>query len=242
MNSRGADGAGGVKDSESKKRSHDGKLVNGERSLTRVDAPTAAPAVNGSTASSSNRTPPTSFSGPSQPPMAVQLAVLPPELKRLAAESYLPLSEMLLRIGQTCYNDLNETLQKMAEMSVGHSSNGSITNGSYNTANGGPEAQELNKQKKLTMMRFAQENRAKLIKLLVLLEWGKKDSVDIAKLIDVFTWSRLQNDSMGKAQDQIETLKYWTAHTRQPNPDIRTAIEVLATQKAQWIPNVGHST
>jgi mediator of RNA polymerase II transcription subunit 14 len=236
MASRGAEGASGSREGESKKRKFDDKLVNGERSASRMDSPAAGSSTNGAVSAPSMNGASMAVS-PAAMPVADQMAHLPPELEQVAMEFYHPLGKMLLRIGQECYNDLGEVLQKMADLPSNLQANGGMTNG-YGMANGGQDNAELSKQKKLLLMQFAQVNRAKFIKLQVLVEWGKRASVDVAKCIDLFSWEKQQTAALNSVDETLEWMKIWSDHARQPNPDIRTALEVLATKKADWIPNV----
>lgn len=228
MNSTGADS----RDGENRKRTHDGKLVNGERT-PRKDAP----AVNGPVNASNMNGAVTSAAITSE-----QLAELPPEIVHLSSEFYHPLTRLLQRISQECFNDLNHVLQTMAEVPVSQHPNGVMINGLGGYANGIQDNSDVNKQKKLLLMKFAQENRAKFIKLLVLTEWGKKSSFEISKLIDLFQWTREQGTAMDLVDIQVEHIKLLTAAARQMNPDIRTALEVLSKGKAEWIPDVSISS
>ncbi|KAF1956640.1 MED14-domain-containing protein [Byssothecium circinans] len=217
MNSIGANGAVGPRDGESKKRTHDGTIVNGARGNSAASTPKPVSAV------------PT--------PVSDKVAQLPPELAHVAASSYHPYSKLLQRINQECFNDLNEVLQRMADIPTTPQTNGALPNGLG--AHGG-ENSEASKQKRSMLLRFAQDNRAKYIKMLVLADWGKKSAADIAKLIDLFAWSREQTFEQDSADAQLEMLKMMSAQARQSNPDIRTALEILTTQKADWLPDLGY--
>ncbi|KAF2641411.1 MED14-domain-containing protein [Massarina eburnea CBS 473.64] len=205
MNPTGANGSIAQRDGEARKRSHEGKIVNGPASISD------------------------------------QVAQLPPELVHVAADAYHPLSKLLQRINQECFDQLNEVLQRMASLPVSHQANGALPNGlgSHGGASGGQENAESSKQKKLLMLRFAQANRAKYIKMLVLADWGKKSAGEISKLIDLFAWAKEQCFDQDAVDAQMEQLKLLSAHARQSNPDIRTALEILTTQKAEWLPDLG---
>jgi len=231
-----AHGTLGSREAESKKRSYDGKMVNGERPVARKESPAGAPAVNapasrvGSANESSTALPGTTAS---------QMAELPPDILHITSDQYHSLSRMIQRISQDCYNDLTEVLGRMSELKQ-NQSNGISTNGIGSHAMSiAQDNSETNKQKKLLLMKFAYENRAKFIKLLVLTEWGKKASGDVSKLIDLFAWSREQSTAMDNVDYTLERLKIESNSARQYNPDIRTALEILGTKKAQWIPDMG---
>lgn len=157
----------------------------------------------------------------------------PPAIVKIGPEAYHPLSKLLARMAQECYNGLEDTLHKMSGMSVGQQANGATSNGVVPQ-----DSPEVNKRKKLLLLKFAQENRAKFIKLLVLTEWGQKSAVDISKVIDLYAWAKEQAAYMDFADEQINQIKILSAYARENNPDIRTALEVLSTGKAPWIPTV----
>ena len=205
-----------ARDGENKKRFSDGRLING------VDGRKDLAIMNGSTGKVSTNGASTAVSAPS----AEQYAELPPEIAHIGPESYHPLSKLLMRVAQECYNALEETLHKMSGISVGQQPAGAQDN------------PDVNKKKKLLLLRFAQDNRAKFIKLLVLTEWGQKSAIDISKVIDVYAWTREQVMHMDYVDKQVEDIKILSGGARENNPDIRTALEILSTGKASWIPSV----
>jgi mediator of RNA polymerase II transcription subunit 14 len=223
--------AAGVSNGENKKRSFEGKMVNGEPRT----AP-GTPTFNGGPPKG-----PSSALAVSAPlvPTPDALAELPPEIAHISQEHYLPLSTLLLRISQETYNDLSETLQAMAQMPLAPQTNGVMANGAGAHRNA-QENEETNRRKKLLLMKFAQENRAKFIKLLVLTEWGKKASAPVSKLIDLFAWATAQKDYVNFLPHAIERIKLYSNAAAERNPDIATAIEILSTGKAPWMPTLGY--
>lgn len=240
MNPSGAEGPAASRDGEAKKRTHDGRFVNGERNATARDVAVGAPAVTAPAAMPGANGASLSTSGVPSTLIPAHMAQEPPAIPHLDSSNYFALSKLLARISQECFNDLNQALQKMADVSASYPPNRTLPNGNsvYGVPNGVQENPELSKQKKLILMRFAQDSRAKFIKLLVLTEWGKKSSVDVSKLIDIFSWTRGQSAAMDEVDVKIERLKILSSQARQYNPDIRTALEILANQKAGWIPDV----
>ncbi|KAF2868887.1 mediator complex subunit MED14-domain-containing protein [Massariosphaeria phaeospora] len=211
MNYSGVNGASGPRDEQGKKRSHDGTLVNGDRNK---DTASNGPPTNGLSAA--------------------------PAIAHIASVHYHPLSKLLSRIAQESFNDLSEVLQAMAGMPVSQYPNGAMPNGlgGHTTTNGDADT-ETNKQKKLLLMNYAQDSRAKFIKLLVLAEWGKKSGADVSKLIDVFGWMKQQDSHMEAMDARLMHMKELTNYARQGNPDIRTALEILSTGQATWMPDMG---
>lgn len=206
-----------ARDGESKKRFSDGKLVNG------IDVRKDMAIMNGSQGMASTNGASTAVSALS----VDQHAELPPEIAHLGPEAYHPLSKLLMRVAQECYNALEETLHKMSGMAIPQPGGA-----------GAQDSADVNKKKKLLLLKFAQENRAKFIKLLVLTEWGQKSAVDIGKVIDVYGWAREQVTHMDWTDRQMEDIKVLSGSARENNPDIRTALEILSTGKASWIPAV----
>ncbi|KAK1914961.1 hypothetical protein P3342_011890 [Pyrenophora teres f. teres] len=103
-----------------------------------------------------------------------------------------------------------------------------------------PRNAEANKRKKLLLLQFAQEQRAKFIKLLVLTEWGKKAAKDLTRLIDLFRWASEQAQHMEAADYKLDRIKVLSNNARENSPDIATALEVLSSGKAPWMPSLGY--
>lgn len=214
-----------ARDGENKKRSFDGKLVNG------IDGRRDGPVMNGNADKAATNGTSTLVTAPAMD----QSAGPPPDIDHIGPEAYQPLSKLLARIAQECYNALEETLHKMSGLSLGQQTNGAMANGVVPQ-----DSPEVNKRKKLLLLRFAQENRAKFIKLLVLTEWGQKSAVDIGKVIDLYAWAKDQAAHMDYADEQVNQIKIMSAYARENNPDIRTALEILSTGKAPWIPTLDY--
>jgi len=205
------------RDADSKKRDHQGRLVNGDSSNAHMDSPAVAVAAAGGT----------------QPGQRADPS--PPEITRIPSELYNPLSVLLERTAQECYNDLGDVLAKMADIPLGPATNG-LPNG---LTPHGAENAEANKRKKLLLLKYAQDNRPKFIKLLVLTEWGKKAASHVAKLIDLFAWTQEQSAHMECLDEQLQRIKIHSNVARENSPDINTALEILSTGKAHWMPDLG---
>ncbi|EFQ91560.1 hypothetical protein CFE70_009184 [Pyrenophora teres f. teres 0-1] len=210
MNHSASDAAAASRDGDTKKHAHDGSLTNG--------------------ASMAIATP--------KGPTPDQHHEDPPEIEHVGDEQYNSLSALLLRISQESYNEMGAVLQKMADIPVGPTTNGSFANGLI-AANSQGNA-EANKRKKLLLLQFAQEQRAKFIKLLVLTEWGKKAAKDLTRLIDLFRWASEQAQHMEAADYKLDRIKVLSNNARENSPDIATALEVLSSGKAPWMPSLGY--
>ncbi len=233
MNHSGSDAPPAPRDGDNKKRDHQGKLINGDRTDARRDTPAGALAVNGP----STKNPDTMQVGPS----ADQYSQLPPEIAHIPADAYNPLSTLLTRISQECYNDLGETLQAMADTPLAPQANGVLSNGLGLQASANTQANaKANEKKKMLMLKFAQDSRAKFIKLLVLTEWGKKAAYNVSKLIDLYAWTREQSVHMEATDFAIDSIRRHAKLVGENNPDITTALEILSTGKASWMPTLDY--
>ena len=234
MDHSGSDAAAAPQEGDNKKRDYEGRLVNGGHSDARTDTPAGAPAVNGGANGASM-----AVTAPG--PTLDQYSQLPPEIAQISHDEYYPLSTLLMRISQECYNNLGDTLEKMADIPTAQHTNGVLSNGlGPHGLGNGQENAKANAQKKMLLMKFAQDNRAKFIKLLVLTEWGKKAAVDISKLIDLYQWTKEQDVHMDAADYAIASIKRNTSIAKENNPDITTALEVLSTGKASWMPSLDY--
>jgi mediator of RNA polymerase II transcription subunit 14 len=156
---------------------------------------------------------------------------LPPEIWNMV-EGYESLGKLVGRVTQECFNDFSELVDKLASMTVDnpspHFANGDGVNGSSST---------LNMQKKLMLLNFANSNREKFIKLMVICQWSAR--VDqIKTLINLMLWSNDQTLAYEEAARQMGQLKIDLHPFKLPSPDIAHALEVLSTGRASWMPDV----
>ncbi|OAL46066.1 MED14-domain-containing protein [Pyrenochaeta sp. DS3sAY3a] len=213
MNNSGSDAATAAREGDNRKRDYEGKLVNGNGASLAVSKPSES---------------------------AMDLySNLPPEIAEVPADAYNPISTLLVRMAQECYNDLTEVLDKMSDIPIAQQTNGSLPNGvSPHNAPNAPDNAKASSQKKLLLMKFAQDNRAKFIKLMVLTDWGKRSAADVAKFIDLYAWTREQSIHMEAADFAIDSVKRHASIVGEKNPDITTALEILSTGKASWMPSL----
>ena len=166
---------------------------------------------------------------------------LPPELQHFE-ESYLSLSTLIERVAQQCYNGLEDTILKMAERPKddAQQSGGPAINGigHHSAVNGVGALSKEDLRKRTLLMTFARDQRDKLIKLMVLTQWSRQVG-DVSKLIDVWNWLSNQLRQHEEAATWIGQIKLNMIPLKQSNPDIKTALEVLTSGKAEWMPDVG---
>ncbi|KAL8781105.1 MAG: hypothetical protein Q9213_006163 [Squamulea squamosa] len=155
------------------------------------------------------------------------LRQLPPEIVHIT-EGYLPLSHLIMRLVQETFNGMTELINQMFEMQMPQT-NGSIL---VNPSQG-------NIQKKVRLLEFAQDRKAKFIKILVLSQWSRR-AESISKVIDLKAWLDVQRGLYDGACSWIGELKRIMALERMPNPDLNTALEALSLGKAPRLPDLGY--
>lgn len=234
MNHTGSDSATASRDADGRKRNHNADMNNGALNGTRIDTLAGGTAISKDNIINSASMAVAATAGPT----LEQYSDLPPEIAHIGPEQYNSLSTLLLRISQESYNELEEVLKNMAAIHMTPVTNGALPNG-LGAANMQGNA-EANRRKKLVLLSFAQEQRSKFIKLLVLTEWGKKASSDISKLIDLLAHASTQAAHMDAADFKLERIKVLSNNARENNPDIATALEVLSTGKASWMPSLDY--
>ncbi|KAF2096308.1 MED14-domain-containing protein, partial [Rhizodiscina lignyota] len=161
----------------------------------------------------------------------------PEELLNAIASSFSPLSKLIERVSQECFNDLNDVIGKMADLQGRLQSNG--VNGASAVSPVSGDAQVISAEKKRTILDFANKHREKFIKLLVILQWSKRAD-DVKQLVKVKAWldqRAFEFENVGSLLGQLKIDLHWF---KQPNPDIRTALEALSSGTASWIPDLGY--
>ncbi|KAL1630941.1 mediator complex subunit [Neofusicoccum ribis] len=167
---------------------------------------------------------------------AADLAQLPPELTHFT-EFYMPFGKLIERVAQETNVTLAELLDKMGNLQISpapamNGMNGHMTNGST------PQSRE-NEEKKMLMLNWAWGEREKFIKLLVLSKWSRNCD-DVSKMIDLNAWLTEQMNHYEEAPKWMGQLKLNMEPAKAPNPDLKTALEVLSTGKAPWMPDLGY--
>ena len=158
---------------------------------------------------------------------------LPPEIEHVTL-GFRPLSRLITRLAQDTFNGLTEVINEMADMELSQKNGVPQQNGAASN-----QASQVNIQKKTRLWDFAQEQRAKFIKVLVLSQWSRQ-SEDVSKVIDLNVW-------MTEQKELYKRITLWMGELRRvmgvrdvkiPSPDLNTALEALSTGKAAWLPDV----
>lgn len=94
-----------------------------------------------------------------------------------------------------------------------------------------------NINKKVRLLSFAQSKHAEWVKALVITEWSRR-SEDVSKMIDLKVHIDNQKTLYDFAIQEMSEMKRNLIQARVPNPDLKTALAVLSTGKAAWMPEV----
>ncbi|KAL8848550.1 MAG: hypothetical protein Q9221_006439 [Calogaya cf. arnoldii] len=150
---------------------------------------------------------------------------LPPEVAQITI-GYLPLSDLITRLVQETFNGIAEVINEMSEMQMPQS-NGSIP------------VTPSHVQKKTKLLDFAQDRRAKFIKILVLSQWSRR-AESISRVIDLKAWLDAQTRQYDGACSWIGELRRIMAFERMPDPDLKTALEALSLGNVPGLPDLGY--
>jgi len=207
-------------------------LTNGDvKSLTH-NGPIAEPILNGASITSlpHNSEPQQSSTGSSEPVL------------EHVTEGYRSLGQLIARSAQLCFNDLEKTLDKMAALPQSSSFTAELTNGVNDHAaiNGAGSAAKVDAEKRRLMLEFLNTHREKFIKLMVLADWSK-NAKDVGKMIDLNVWFENQYRHFDNAKFMVGDIQRRLQTFKVRAPDIKTAVAILSTGKASWMPDVSYN-
>lgn len=175
-----------------------------------------------------------------KPSTAIEKLVgqLPPEIEHVTF-GYVPFSSLISRLVQETFNDLTDVINDMSEMPVSQPSQSAPHNHLHQHSNGNGDTSQANVQKKLRMLHFASDRRAQFIKVLILSRWARQGE-EVSKVIDLNFWLSNQIGQYNECCSWMGELKRRLVPLREPNPDIKTALQVLSLGKASWLPDLGY--
>ncbi|CAK4034880.1 Mediator of RNA polymerase II transcription subunit 14 [Lecanosticta acicola] len=161
----------------------------------------------------------------------------PPELDQSwrSSDSNKSMGKLIERLSQQCFADLDTTLTAMAETPVTQQ-NGQPNGVTPSTHDS--DSTSLDKKRKF--MQFAQGQRDRFIKTLVLTDWAQNAGDDMAKLVDLKVWQEKQATAQRQAIQFIGITKNDIRSAKMPNPNIEGALELLATGKTTRVPDLGY--
>lgn len=177
--------------------------------------------------------------GPVQPRQS-SMPDSPPALQHIT-EGYLPLGQLIARTAQVSLNDLGETVDKLSLVQRGSRTAPALPNGigAHASMNGGASTSKAGTEQKKDILESLNTQREKFIKLLVLGDWSQKVD-DVGKLIDLNVFNQQQFTAFDHAKFRIADMHRRQQYFKEKAPDIKTAIEVLGTGKASWMPDLGY--
>ncbi|KAI9673947.1 MAG: mediator complex subunit [Caeruleum heppii] len=164
-----------------------------------------------------------------------------PELEHVS-QGYQSLPQLCARVAQETCNDLGNAITAMAEMSSAPGPPHLISNqvnGTVNVGVNGSSSASTSATKKARLMEVVQHRRAQFIKLLVMAQWSRQTK-DVGKVIDIYNFLLERRVAHEHAENTLFQLKLDLNRAKVPNPDLKTALEVLSTGKASWLPDLGY--
>jgi mediator of RNA polymerase II transcription subunit 14 len=149
-------------------------------------------------------------------------------------QGYIPLSKVLTRLAQTTHNALQDQIAALAKMplpAAAMNGNSTIPNGDTD------DVSSENIAKKTSILNFAMREHRKWVKALVITEWSRKADM-VSQLIDLRFHLQGQEVLFTGALDVMGHVKRDLTFARMPSPDLKTALQVLSTGEAAWMPDV----
>ena len=158
---------------------------------------------------------------------------LPDEIQHIT-EDIMPLGLLLTRLAQVSHNQLQDTITSLAAKQVPQQlPNGNSDYRSTNVEDTSPESLE----KKTILLDFAQDLHTKWVKALVITDWSKKADL-VGRLIDIRSHLLQVLESYNANLWDMISVKRDLHWAKVRGPDIQTALEVLSTGEANWMPDV----
>ncbi|KAK5987620.1 Mediator of RNA polymerase II transcription subunit 14 [Cladobotryum mycophilum] len=158
---------------------------------------------------------------------------LPDEIIHIT-QGFVPLSLLLTRLAQTTHNSLQEKIAELAKMPIP----AAAMNGNTNYVPSAPDdTSNENIRKKANLLHFTQDMHSKWVKALVIMEWSRKAS-KVSKLIDLKFLLDQQRILYDAGLDNIINVKRDLTYARMPSPDLKTALQILSTGTAPWMPDL----
>lgn len=169
--------------------------------------------------------------------VANNLDLAPSEvLYLIPKDNYLPMASLISRVSQVCWNSLSNLVDQLAAIQIPEQP----PEQAKLLPNGMPNNQtKSNLDKKERLLKFANDQKADFIKLLVLLEWSK-DVEEVSKTISINYWLMRRREAYWNSIASIAALKQEASGFQIPNPDLKTAAEVLSRGRVLSFPRLGY--
>lgn len=158
---------------------------------------------------------------------------LPPEIYHIT-QGYIELKAMLSRLAQMTHANMLDTITQLAQMP----SPASLTNGNVSHTSAPPDDNSIdNVNKKVHLLKFLENSHDSWTKALVIAGWSRR-AEEVSKIIDLNVHLNNIKQIYLNILGQMGNDKKELSAARMLNPDLRTALEVLTTGKASWMPDV----
>ncbi|KAI1152169.1 mediator complex subunit MED14 [Nemania diffusa] len=182
---------------------------------------------NGSTANVGGSQSPT--------PFIPRMNDLPDEIQHIT-QGFVPMSRLLSRLAQQTHNQLEDEIMALAKMPIPPSAmNGNPINADPSLDDGSAE----NLNKKVRILNFVQERHEEWVKALIIAHWSRR-AEPVSKLIDLMHHINTTRNIYQESLDHMINIKRDITCFRIPNPDLRTALHVLSTGQAPWMPELNY--
>ncbi|KAF3012366.1 mediator complex subunit [Neopestalotiopsis sp. 37M] len=160
---------------------------------------------------------------------------LPDEIQHIT-QGYIPLGLLLSRLAQRSHNQLTAKILELAKMQV----SAPAVNGNSAPAVSLPDDNSVeNLTKKANLLNFIQDLHARWTKALVIASWSRK-APTVSKLIDLMNYINMERKAFDDGLGYMANIKRDLTFARLPNPDLQTALQVLSTGSASWMPDLGY--
>jgi mediator of RNA polymerase II transcription subunit 14 len=161
---------------------------------------------------------------------------LPAEVFEIMENEYLPFSRLVNRISQQAFVDLSDLVGSLASLPLPQPG----INGSAHSLFNGPShaPNKANDNKKLSLLAWANSNREKFIKLMVLSDWAHANNETTIPLWKLMVWANNQDGLTAQVLAAFPIAKAGFFGLKLNQPDIPTALEVLATGNDSRMPDV----
>ncbi|TGJ80632.1 hypothetical protein E0Z10_g8128 [Xylaria hypoxylon] len=168
-------------------------------------------------------------------PFTSRMNDLPDEIQHIT-QGFVPLSLLISRLAQQTHNQLGDEIMALAKMPMPLSAmNGNIVGADVSSDDNSPD----NINKKVRILNFVQERHGEWVKALVIANWSRK-AEPVSKLIDLMHHINKTRAIYQGSLDYMINIKRDLTYARIPNPDLRTALQVLSTGQAPWMPELNY--
>jgi len=160
---------------------------------------------------------------------------LPDEIQHIT-QGFVPLGLLVSRLAQRSHNALQDCIMAMAKMPLPASvamANGNAVNGSPLSDDSSPE----NIRKKAHLLEFVKDEHAKWVKALVMTSWSRKAET-VSKLIDLYNAINTQKFDYMRSVEHLIDVRAALPAARLGEPDLQTALQILSTGNATWMPDL----